>query len=396
MFENCFLPALNPQKAPKYGPRSSKTHGNLAQASASILVRSGFAITSADTETGSMRSLTQKLSSMLIPSALLLTWLVASAPNVSGQDVVVEKKPDGTTVKRQGEIVDWIGVSLKLDQSGRMREIDNDQIESIETRWPPEYTQALSQIENGELAQAASALGEALEQERRLWAQNVILAKLIGVQQTLEQHVSAAQTFFRLVGNDPQSRFLHLAPLPWETGKSGGNLPSAAQAQQWLESGGHAGSDLAAVSLVAASWLMTSRPEDARPVLEELANDLDPTISALAVGQLWRQQQAVVNAKRLTVWRRRLAIMPQAASAGPLYTIASATSQASMNDLALRDFMRIVILHPDQGIIAAPALYRAANLLHNEGRTQVAASLVEELKTKYPQSPWAREANFGN
>ena len=141
---------------------------------------------------------------------------------------------------------------------------------------------------------------------------------------------------------------------------------------------------------------MTSRPQDARPVLEELANDLDPTISALAVGQLWRQQQAVVNAKRLTVWRRRLAIMPQAASAGPLYTIASATSQASMNDLALRDFMRIVILHPDQGIIAAPALYRAANLLHNEGRTQVAASLVEELKTKYPQSPWAREANFGN
>jgi len=378
MFENCFLPALNPQKAPKYGPRSSKTHGNLAQASASILVRSGFAITSADTETGSMRSLTQKLSSMLIPSALLLTWLVASAPNASGQDVVVEKKPDGTTVKRQGEIVDWIGVSLKLDQSGRMREIDNDQIESIETRWPPEYTQALSQIENGELAQAASALGEALEQERRLWAQNVILAKLIGVQQALEQHVSAAQTFFRLVGNDPQSRFLHLAPLPWETGKSGGNLPSAAQAQQWLESGGHAGSDLAAVSLVAASWLMTSRPQDARPVLEELANDLDPTISALAVG------------------RRRLAIMPQAASAGPLYTIASATSQASMNDLALRDFMRIVILHPDQGIIAAPALYRAANLLHNEGRTQVAASLVEELKTKYPQSPWAREANFGN
>ena len=66
-----------------------------------------------------------------------------------------------------------------------------------------------------------------------------------------------------------------------------------------------------------------------------------------------------------------------------------------MNDKALRDFMRIVILHPDQEIIAAPALYRAASLLHNEGRTEVAASLVEELKTKYPQSPWAKEASFG-
>ena len=130
-------------------------------------------------------------------------------------------------------------------------------------------------------------------------------------------------------------------------------------------------------------------------MLEELATDLDPTIAALAVGQLWRQQKTALNAKRLTVWRRRLEIMPQPASAGPLYTVALAQSKASMKDESLRDFMRIVILHPDQEIIAAPALYRAASLLHNEGRLEVAASLVEELKSKYPQSPWAREASFG-
>ena len=306
-----------------------------------------------------------------------------------------KEKPDGTIAERKGEIVDWIGVSLKLDQSGRIREIDNDEIESIETRWPPAYTQAISQIENGSYSDAARGLDEALQQERRPWAQNIILAKLIPVQQSLGQHVLAAESFFRLVSNDPQSRFLHLAPLPWETGKLGGNLPSSSQAQKWLESGGRAGSDLAAVSLVAASWLITSKPLDARPVLEELATDLDPTIAALAVGQLWRQQKTTVNAKRLTVWRRRLERMPQPASAGPLYTIALATSQASMDKEALRDFMRIVILHPDQEIIAAPALYRAASLLHNEGRTEVSASLVEELKSKYPQSPWAREANFG-
>lgn len=342
-----------------------------------------------------MRFSAPKSSSLLILTLILVAWLVASMHNVSGQDVVVEKKPDGATVQRKGEIVNWIGVSLKLDQSGRIREIDNDQIESIETRWPPQYSQALAQIENGDLSDAAGGLDKALQQEQRPWAQNAILAKMIGVRQSLGQHVSAAQSFFHLVRNDPQSRFLHLAPLPWETGKSGGNVPSAAQAQGWLESGGRAGSDLAAVSLVAASWLMTSRPQDARPVLEELATDLDPTIAALAVGQLWRQQKTSVNAKRLTVWRRRLEIMPKPARAGPLYTLALAGSNASMKDEALRDFMRIVILHPDQEIIAAPALYRAASLLHNEGRTEVAASLVEELKSKYPQSPWAREASIG-
>ena len=335
---------------------------------------------------------------MLIPYVLLCVWMLVSVQNVSAQDVVIEKKPDGTTVRRKGEIVDWVGVSLKLDQSGRIREIDNDQIESIETRWPPEYVRALSQIENGQPAEAALGFSAAFEQELRPWAQNTILAKMIVVQQSLGQHVSAAQSFFRLVSNDPQSRFLYLAPLPWETGKSVGNLPTAAQAQEWLESGGRGGganTDAAAVSLVAASWLMTSRPQDARPVLEELANDLDPTIAALAVGQLWRQQKTVLNAKRLSVWRRRLERMPQPASAGPLYTVAQATLKASLNDSALRDLMRIVILHPDQEIIAAPALYRAASLLHNEGRAEVAASLVAELKSKYPQSPWAREASFG-
>ncbi len=340
---------------------------------------------------------------MLITGALLVAWLVASGHNVSGQDatgldVVIQKKPDGMTVQRKGTIIDWIGLSLTLDQSGRIREIDNDQIESIETRWPPEYVRALTQIENGELSDAARGLDEAIGSERRPWAQNIILAKMIGVRQLLGQHVPAAQSFFRLVHNDPQSRFLYLAPLPWETGKSSGNVPSTSQTQNWLESAGRAGSgspEFAAVSLVAASWLMTSRPQDARPVLEELATDLDPTISALAVGQLWRQQKTAVNVKRLTVWRRRLEIMPKPARAGPLYTMALAGSKASMKDEALRDFMRVVILHPEQEIIAAPALYRAASLLHNEGRTEVAASLVDELKSTYPRSPWAREATFG-
>ncbi len=346
----------------------------------------------------SMKPLPQKSLLLLALALLVIAWPVVMGEDVAGQDtsgldVVLEKRPDGTTAKRTGKILDWIGVSLKLDQSGRIREIDNDQIESIETRWPPEYSLAVSQIENGKLSEAARALDDALLKERRQWAQNIILAKLIVARQSLGQHVSAVQSFIRLVRNDPQSRFLHLAPLPWETGKSTGNFPSTAQAQKWLESGGRAGSDLAAVSLVASSWLMASQSRDARPVLEELATDLDPTISALAVGQLWRQQKAV-SAKRLAVWRRRLEVMPLSASAGPLYTVALAESQASINALALRDFMRIAILHPDQEILAAPALYRAATLLHNEGRTEVVASLVEELKSKYPQSPWANEAAF--
>ena len=315
------------------------------------------------------------------------------------QDVVVERKPDGTTINRRGKIVQWAGVSLKLDSRGSVREIDNDTIVSFQTQWPPEMAQSTALIEQGKFADAAKKLSAAIANEPREWAQNIMLSKLIAAQQQAGNTAAAAESFFRLTQSDPSSRFLHVAPVPWEIDRMPGAAPSVQQARAWLRES-QTGGDQPGVRLVAAAWLARSNDAgdagDARAVLEELAVDLDPTIAALAVGQLWRQRAmgqvrpVAMNEKQISVWRKRFEQMPESARAGPLYVIATAESRASQVEDAIRDYMRIAILYPDQPIIAAPALYRAGDLLHNEGQEDVAAGLKLELETKFPYSPWTQ------
>ena len=315
------------------------------------------------------------------------------------QDVVVERKADGTTINRRGRIVQWAGVSLKMDSRGSVREIDNDTIVSFQTQWPPELEQGTTLMKQGKFADAVKKLSAAIGSERRQWAQNIIFSKLVTAQQQAGNTAAAAESFFKLTQSDPSSRFLHLAPVPWETDRMPGQAPSMQQVRAWL-SGSQTGGDQPGVRLVAAAWLARSNDagdaDDGRAILEELAVDLDPTIAALAVGQLWRQRAmgqvrpVAMNEKQISVWRKRLTQMPESARAGPLYVIATAESRASQVEDAVRDYMRIVILYPDQPIIAAPALYRAGDLLHNEGQEDVAAGLKLELKTKFPYSQWTQ------
>ena len=331
-----------------------------------------------------------------IVALLCACWVaVGIGDRAQAQDTVVERKADGTTINRRGRIVQWAGVSLKLDNQGSIREIDNDTIVSFQTQWPPEIREGESQLERGQCADAVKNFSSAVASESRQWARNIILSKLLAAQQQTGNTVAAAESFFQLTQSDPSSRFLHLAPLPWETDGMLGVPPTAQQARAWL-SRSQTGGDQPSVRLVAAAWLAHSNDagdaDDGRALLEELAGDLDPTIAALAVGQLWRQRvmgqvrPVAMNEKQISVWRKRLSQMPESARAGPLYVIATAESRASQVEDAVRDYMRIVILYPDQPIIVAPALYRAGDLLHNEGQDDLAAGLMLELKTKFPNS----------
>lgn len=320
--------------------------------------------------------------------------------NVAAQDTVVTRKSDGTTVPRRGAIADWSGLSLLLEKNGRTREIDNEDIIRIETRWPAEFEDGKQAMERGRFAEAIRQLLKAVSVERRPWAQNIILSKLIIAQHLAGNHARAAESFFKIVRSDPNGRFLHQAVIPWETDRMLGESPSADQARAWLDEAQRDRQlgDQPAVRLVAAAWMQNSANANdqraARALLEELAVDLDPTIAALATGQLWRQriqtQRSTMTEKQIDVWRKRLALMPEAARAGPLYVIAAAERKSSMTQEAIRDYMRIAILYSEQSIIAAPALYRAADLLHNDGQSEVASGLMSELKAKYPYSPWVR------
>lgn len=305
----------------------------------------------------------------------------------TGQDAVSEKQASGKVVRRQGEILDWKGLSISIEVGGRVREIDNQNVEAFETRWPQSLQQARDLRAAGRRGESARGYLEAIGDEPRPWAANIIRAELIPVQVSLRQTVNAVGTFAQIVAIDPHSRFLHLAPLQW-TGREDDDVRGdvARAATSWRASGEPA------LQLLGASWAGRADRDEARELLTRLASDLDPTVAGLATAQLWRLRDDVLTAGQLEVWQQRLDRMPTSSRAGPIWVLASAMARAELHDEAAEQWMRIVVLHRDQENLAAPALYEVARLMHNDGRTPIASSLMSELRSTWPWHPRASES----
>ena len=295
------------------------------------------------------------------------------------RDVVVQKSSNGSSVRRSGTILGWTGLTLQLQQAGRVRDIDGEEVIRIETQWPSGYEQGLDEFSRKDFNAATSSLSNALSQERRSWAQNIIRSKILRSQLASDDLPAAANTFFQIIAADPQSRFVSLCPLRWTGNDAGMNR----QAADWIKS------DEPIVQLLGASWSVGTGGDTARETLKNLARDIDPSVAALAVGQLWNLRQTKMTAAELQVWQNKIETMPISARAGPHYAIATAYARSGFEDEAISNYMRITILHPDQPLLAAPALYQSASLLHNTGRTAGAQKLIAELKTKYPATNWA-------
>ncbi len=316
---------------------------------------------------------------------LLLLFLVDVAQGMQDSEdiVITQKRGSDKTSKRRGKIVDWKGQSLTIHSTGRDREINNDEIIEVQTPWSQAYLDGLAALKKGQTRIAIGQLEAALGVETRPWAKRIIRAHLIDSYQTIEQHSDAVKQFVQILAEDPNTRFLHLAPLPW-TG-SGNTLVE--QAEKWLEI------KEPSVQLIAASWLVAGPKRDqAIKLLDELSRDIDARIRFQAIAQLWRTRTNV-NAKQTEVWAGLIQKMPRALRAGPLYVLANAQSQCQQIDQAIIGLMRIPILYPEQRSLSAAALYRSAGLLHNKGQSKQANSLLNELISKYPDSFWAQQAN---
>jgi len=274
--------------------------------------------------------------------------------------------------------VQWTGLTLQLQQTGRTRDIDGEEVLRIETQWPAEYEQGLDELSRQQFQLAETLFAAALTQERRQWAKNIIRSKILRSQLATENFAAAAETFFQIIATDPQSRFIPLCPLRWTGNDAGMNQ----KARDWISS------DEPIVQLLGASWMIGTN-DTARGVLGDLARDIDPSVAGLAVGQLWNARQTKMTAAELNVWLKKIETMPIAVRAGPRYAIATAQARSGFPDAGIANYMRIVILHPDQPLLAAPALYRSASLLHNTDRNDAAQKLITELKNKYPATNWA-------
>lgn len=297
----------------------------------------------------------------------------------TAQDAVIQRSSTGSPIRRQGTIVDWKGLTVELEQSGRVKAIDGEQVISIETQWPSRYQQGLKEHSDRRFPAAIESLKHALLTEPRPWAQSIIASQLLRSQLAIEDLPAAAKTFFRIIAQDPQSRFVSLCPLRW----TGNQTTMNRNAKDWIES------DEPVVQLLGASWLIGTDERLARPVLESLTQDIDPSVAGLAVGQLWNARQTKMTAAEIDVWIQKIDTMPVAVTAGPRLAIAAAQERSGFTNAAIASYMRIVILHPNQALVRPAALFRSAQLLHNTNRSEAGERLIAELYNDYPATGWA-------
>jgi tetratricopeptide (TPR) repeat protein len=315
----------------------------------------------------------------------LLLWGTAMGTvNGQGTDVVLCRLSDGSKeITRRGTIVDWRGGRLEMEVDGRRVTIDNEQIRQVVTGWPADYELGQSLIREQQMGAAATPLINALQAESREWMQQWIRGDLIRCLHYAGRTLEACEQFIRLLEIDPESRDFGAIPLTWEDGES--PAPVRALAQQMLRS------SVPAIQLLGASHLVNSSDRAAAlKQLEELSRDLDSRLAHLASAQLWRVKLVEITPDMLARWQRQWQRMPAELRSGPTLILGQAHLRLKNSADAQLLWMRLPILHPRDYRAAAFALHQTAACLHNEGQIAVADRLRRELKTQFPESPWAQ------
>jgi len=332
---------------------------------------------------------------------LTLCLLLAAMPcaSANGQELDSER-PDTVIVRSgqsdgnqknegtrriRGKITRWEGSAMTLAAGSRDRQIDNIRIVGVETAWSKTAVEGRQQLAAGVFPRAAELLRQAVEEEQRPWAKAMLRADSVRALLAIEQPVAACEQFILLLRDDPNTRFLNIAPMAWTDGANDASLVK--RASDWLKL------EVPAAQLLAASYLIgTAQQETALQTLEHLAQDLDQRIAGLASAQIWRTQQNV-DVRLVEQWKQKLLSLPKQLRPGPNYALARHFEAADQPDQAITTWMRLPILCDDRPDLAAAALYRVTRLMHNKADAESAELVHQELIRRFPDSAWTQRAS---
>ena len=327
---------------------------------------------------------------------LLSCWYLACCCLLAGQsfaqDSVTFKTEDGQTKTRKGRITNWLGKEITLNERGRIRTINAEQVINFKTQWSDDLRQAREQVANNDFRNAIATYNRAIENEQRDWIKSLMLAELVQVFDTLEAPSQSIRKFLQLYQLDSQTRFFFLIPLSWSA--SGAKSPPESDTAKWMEAKNNL------LRLLGASWQLSgSQRGKAVTVLENLASDSDPRIAQLAATQLWRTR--VFSAKQPDVerWQRQIESIDSKLRAGPLVVLADAQQRNGLAKQAQISLLKVPILFPEKKSLAAFALFRCGSIREdnkNEASSnkpnENAFSIWQELIRDYPASQYAELA----
>ena len=320
----------------------------------------------------------------------MLLWSAISVGPLAAADTVTYRtgaERSSRVASATGTIVEYAGGRLTLrSDAGVPQIIPAERIAEIQSDWTPAETTGDQLVREGSLAEAVQSYQQALRDEKRVWGQRQIVAKLIGCYGPLEQFDLAGEAFLRLLRSDSQTHYFRLIPLAWMPHSPTAGLQQRAAA--WL-----ANTQDSVSLLLGASWLLSVAPQAAaEQSLQRLLTDRDPRVAMLAQAQLWRTRLATVTPDEIAGWEGWLMRLPGDLRAGPYYLIGQAWSAKGSADKAALAFLRAPILYGTDRRLAAAALLSAGRELERIGQVQEAATLYGEVVRDYAAAPAAIEA----
>lgn len=325
-----------------------------------------------------------------MPAAFLSILIVGTAAQSAiAADTVIYKTAKEPAVQATvtGEIVDFAGGQLSIrNEVGVQQTIPAERVVEIRSDATAAETAADQLAREGKFEEAVKNYQQAVRDDKRVWVQRQVMAKLVGTYCQLEQFDSAGDAFLSLLRNDPQTHHFAVIPLSWMVHSPSPQL--AQRAAVWMSQTQNSVS-----VLLGASWLLsTSQRAAASASLQRLITDRDPRVAMLAQTQLWRTRTATATVEEVEGWEAWLARLPADLRAGPYFALGQAWSARGQSDKSALAHLRVPILYGQDRRLVASALLLAGRELEKIGQREEAVTLYREVVREHAAAPAAAEA----
>ncbi len=325
----------------------------------------------------------------------LLGALAVSDSIGLADEVVVHGSTSTSRITINCEVLDYTGKKLVIKTAANKNEqtYSAADVVSVRTMHTDAHESGLKALAAGDTDAAEAAFDRAVNQELRTWVRRELLALQIRCSLRRADWVAAGQRFSRLYQSDPDTRHVDLLPLNWSP-RPIDTAAARGQAAVWLRD-----KQQPLTQLLAASWLCFEAKYDAEceqawPSLVRLP---DERLRTLAQWQSYRRRAAVegIEDTEIARWESRVTKLEPPLRAGPYFMLGLAFERRHEFDLAAAAFLRLPFAHPTDHPITADALFNASVCIERTGLSTEAASLRQELITKYRHTTAAIKAEEG-
>lgn len=285
-----------------------------------------------------------------------------------------------------GVVIQWTDKNIVLVRPDASREtkIVTDRVVRIVVGWQADsFRSAHAFFEQGkhkEFIELASKLLSDKESSVPNWQRKVLMAELISSLVALERWERGAKLFEQFLAKDQTPSLLAtIAPIPWmdSTAAIRDRPKLVESAASWLHD------ENEWMVLLGASWGLDGslRVESLR-TLERLSKSTNPLIALFAEAQRWRTippQEFLSN--RYSYAKKLQSSAPLPWLAGPTFLLGERLNQANATNLALEEWLRVIVLHSDHELLSQAARKAAANVLRQNNR-EAESKAVETLFRK--------------